>query len=157
QRLADAHVQSMRVYEQVRTHKKEPDGRVGPDAAFLATFELALSARSDAVARARQPIDDALGDPERFGERQLAALRVIDASLDELQRLVEEDEASEPSQVLVDASKQNRIDQLFKALQVESKTAVAELRAEVGEARQKTETRTLMLMAAIGVLGVLAT
>lgn len=157
QRLADAHVQSMRVYEQVRTHKKEPDGRVGPDAAFLATFELALSARSDAVARAREPIDDALGDPERFGERQLAALRVIDASLDELQRLVEEDEASEPSQVLVDASKQNRIDQLFKALQVESKTAVAELRAEVGEARQKTETRTLMLMAAIGVLGVLAT
>jgi two-component system NtrC family sensor kinase len=155
QRLAEAHVQSVRVYSEVRTHQKQPGEVV--DEAFLGTFELALSARSEGVASAREPIDQALAEPERFGDRQLEALRGIAEALDELQQLVEDDEASDPGRVLVDVSTQNRIDQLFKSLAVQSKGAVEELGEEVVQARQKTETRTLMLMAAVAVLGALAT
>jgi signal transduction histidine kinase len=160
QRLAEAHVQSVRIHEQVRTHQKQQEQaepRVAPDPAFLANFQIALGARSDAVARAREPIDEALSEAERFGERQLEVLRGIDDALDELQRLVEEDEVSDPAQVLVGVSTQNRITQLFKSLTVQSESAVEAMRDEVADARQKTENRTLMLMAAVAVLGALAT
>ena len=160
QRLAEAHVQSVRIYETVRTHQKEqesPPAVTGPDPAFVATFEVALSARSDGVARAREPIDAALAEPERFGEGQLAALREIQAALDSLQERVEDDELRDPAQVLVEGPKQNEIQQLFKSLEVQSKTAVEELSEEVGQAREQTERRTLFLMAAVMVLGVAAT
>lgn len=160
QRLAEAHVQAVRVHEQIRTHQKqnETTGADRPDAAFLATFMVALDARNAGIARAREPIDDALADPARYGgDEQLEELRGIQASLDELQNLAALDEMVDPAQVLIDIQTQAQITQLFKSLAAQSKRAIEELRDEVREARAKTERLMLGLTMLTSALGVLAT
>ena len=160
QRLAQAHVQAVRVHEQIRTQQKRSDELSAgqPDPAFLANFEIALDARNRGIARAREPIDDALADPERYGgHEQLGELRGIQTSLDELQNLAALDEMVDPMQVLRDVQTGNQITQLFKSLAAQSKQAVEELRDEVRSAQVKTERLTLGLTLITTVLGVLAT
>lgn len=156
QRLAAAHVQAVRVHEQVRTHQSEAAVDTLDDA-FLSNFSIALRARSTSVVAAREPVDATLEEPSGFGEGQLRALQEIQASLDQLQELVVADELVSPTAVLDDIHTQNRIAQLFKTLAVQSETAVQELDAEVSEAREQTERRTVLLIAAVAVLGALAT
>ncbi len=155
QRLAAAHVQAVRVHEQVRTHQSEAVDTL--DDAFLSNFSIALRARSTSVVAAREPVDATLGEPSGFGAGQLQALEEIQRSLDQLQELVVQDELATPTEVLVDIQTQNRITQLFKTLAVQSETAVQELDAEVAEAREQTERRTVLLVGAVAVLGILAT
>ncbi|MEM6290008.1 MAG: HAMP domain-containing sensor histidine kinase [Myxococcota bacterium] len=155
QRLATAHVQAVRVHEQVRTHQSESVDTL--DDAFLSNFSIALRARSTSVVAAREPVDNTLASPAGFGDPQLEALQEIRASLDELQELAELDEIASPTEVLVDIQTQNRITQLFKTLAVQSESAVEELEAEVADAREQTEQRTVLLIAAVAVLGALAT
>lgn len=155
QRLATAHVQAVRVHEQVRTHQSESVDTL--DDAFLSNFSIALRARSSSVVAAREPVDATLMEPAGFGQGQLDALQEIHDSLDELQELVMLDEMATPTEVLVDIQTQNRITQLFKSLAVQSEAAVAELEREVSEAREQTERRTVLLVLAITILGALAT
>ncbi len=155
QRLAAAHVQAVRVHEQVRTHQSDSVDTL--DDAFLSNFSIALRARSESVVAARDPVDATLAEPVGFGSRQLDALEEIRSSLDELQELVELDEIASPTEVLVDIQTQNRITQLFKTLAVQSEAAVEELDTEVAEAREQTEQRTVLLVLAVAVLGALAT
>lgn len=155
QRLAAAHVQAVRVHEQVRTHQSDA---VDPlDDVFLSNFSIALRARSTSVVAAREPVDATLDEPAGFGEGQLKALQEIQASLDELQELVVDDEMVTPTEVLVDIKTQDRVAQLFKTLAVQSEAAVQELGAEVAEAREQTERRTVLLVGAVAILGALAT
>lgn len=155
QRLAAAHVQAVRVHEQVRTHQSQAVDTL--DDAFLSNFSIALRARSTSVVAAREPVDATLEEPSGFGEGQLEALQKIQASLDQLQELVVNDEVVPPTEVLVDIHTQTQIDQLFKTLAVQSEAAVQELDAEVADAREVTERRTVMLVVAVAVLGALAT
>ena len=155
QRLAAAHVQAVRVHEQVRTHQSEAVDTL--DDAFLSNFSIALRARSTSVVAAREPVDATLEEPAGFGEGQLRALQQIQASLDQLQALVVADEVVSPTEVLVDIHTQNQIAQLFKTLAVQSEAAVQELDAEVAQAREQTERRTVLLIGAVAVLGALAT
>ncbi len=155
QRLSAAHVQAVRVHEQVRTHQAEAVDTL--DDAFLSNFSIALRARSTSVVAARETVDATLGQPGGFGQGQLHALEDIQRSLDQLQELVEQDELATPTEVLVDIQTQNRITQLFKTLAVQSETAVQELDAEVAQARKQTERRTVLLVLAVAVLGALAT
>ena len=155
QRLAAAHVQAVRVHEQVRTHQSASVDTL--DDAFLSNFSIALRARSTSVVAAREPVDATLEEPSGFGEGQLKALQEIQASLDQLQELVVNDELVPPTEVLVDIHTQAQIDQLFKTLAVQSDAAVQELDAEVTDAREATERRTVMLVVAVAVLGALAT
>ena len=155
QRLAAAHVQAVRVHEQVRTHQSEAVDTL--DDAFLSNFSIALRARSTSVVAAREPVDATLREPSGFGDSQLQALQEIQRSLDQLQELVVNDEVVTPTEVLVDIQTQNQITQLFKTLAVQSETAVQELDAEVAEAREQTERRTVLLVGAVAVLGALAT
>jgi signal transduction histidine kinase len=155
QRLAAAHVQAVRVHEQVRTHQTQAVDTL--DDAFLSNFSIALRARSTSVVAAREPVDATLLEPAGFGEGQLRALQEIQRSLDKLQELVVNDEVVTPTEVLVDIQTQNRITQLFKTLAVQSEAAVQELDAEVAEAREQTERRTVLLVGAVAVLGALAT
>lgn len=155
QRLAGAHVQAVRVHEQVRTHQTQAVDTL--DDAFLSNFSIALRARSTSVVAAREPVDVTLLEPSAFGDGQLEALLEIQRSLDQLQELVVNDEVVTPTEVLVDIQTQNQITQLFKTLAVQSETAVQELDAEVAEAREETERRTVLLVGAVAVLGALAT
>lgn len=155
QRLAAAHVQAVRVHEQVRTHQSPSVDTL--DDAFLSNFSIALRARSTSVVAAREPVDATLEEPSGFGEGQLEALQEIQASLDQLQELVVNDEVVPPTEVLVDIHTQAQIDQLFKTLAVQSDAAVQELDAEVTDAREATERRTVLLVVAVAVLGALAT
>ncbi len=155
QRLAAAHVQAVRVHEQVRTHQSQAVDTL--DDAFLSNFSIALRARSTSVVAAREPVDATLEEPSGFGEGQLRALQEIQASLDQLQELVVNDEVVTPTEVLVDIQTQMQITQLFKTLAVQSEAAVQELEAEVAEARDQTERRTVLLVGAVAVLGILAT
>lgn len=155
QRLAAAHVQAVRVHEQVRTHQTQAVDTL--DDAFLSNFSIALRARSTSVVAAREPVDVTLLEPSGFGDGQLEALLEIQRSLDQLQELVVNDEVVTPTEVLVDIQTQNQITQLFKTLAVQSETAVQELDAEVAEAREQTERRTVLLVGAVAVLGALAT
>lgn len=158
QRLAEAHVQAVRVHEQVRRRQKqEVEGGQLPDPAFLKTFTVALRARREQVARARDPIDAALQQPDRFGPGQLEALQTINGALDELEALVERDEVADPVDVLGDVQTQSRVDSLFKSLAVQSRDAVDELGQEVAAERERGEQRTLLLLAAVAALGLLAT
>jgi two-component system, NtrC family, sensor kinase len=159
QRLADAHVQAVRVHEQIRTHQKrneEPGS--SPDPAFLSAFGEALNARNAGIAKAREPIDDALREPERYGgEEQLEELRGIQSSLDELETLAALDEMVDPLQVLLDIQTQNQITQQFRSLGSQSTRAVEDLRDEVRRAQVEAERLTLGLTLVTTVLGVLVT
>jgi two-component system, NtrC family, sensor kinase len=159
QRLADAHVQAVRVHEQIRTHKQaEAAVALGPDAKFLENFRMALEERNARIARAREPIDDALRTPGRYGdEEQLAELRKIQVSLDQLQAEADLDETFNPFEVLHDVRTQSRITQLFESLAGQSGRAVVELSNEVRAAQQQTERLTLGLTLATTLVGVLAT
>lgn len=159
QRLAAAHVQAVRVHEQIRTHQHDGEGLEPEiDAAFLNNFEIALTTRNQSIALARQPIDEALGDPARYGgEEQLEDLRRIQALLNELEDRVALDELDDPRAVLSDVQTQNQITQLFKSLSAQSSAAIGELRAEVRAAQVETERLTIGLTLATTILGVLAT
>lgn len=163
QRLAHAHVQAVRIHEQIRTSQKQSErvggmGSTGPDAAFLENFKMALEERNARIAKARGPIEDALHNPERYGgEAQLEELRKIQESLDELQAEADLDQTFDPLEVLQDVRTQSRITQLFESLAVQSGNAVEELSDEVRRAQQQTERLTLGLTLATTMLGVLAT
>lgn len=156
QRLATAHVQAVRVYEQVRTHQNQDAELQRPEPAFLANFEIALRARSELVAEAREPVDLALREPERFGAAQLVVLGEIRTALDELQELAERDEMAEPGNVLGQVQTHSRISQLFVSLAGSSRKAVDELGRELASEREDSEQRTLLLVAAVALLGGLA-
>lgn len=165
QQLAEAHVQAVRIGEQVRTHSTQQSQaqRTGPavasppDPAFVATFVAALDARRTMIAEARAPIEGALADPARFGgAEQLADLREIESSLDALQGLIALDEVVDPLDVLVDIHSQRRIEQLFESLARHSNEAVVQLRQRVQATRERTEQLTLALMVAVAILDGLA-
>ncbi|MBX7083477.1 MAG: HAMP domain-containing histidine kinase [Nannocystaceae bacterium] len=152
-RLAQAHVQAVRIGEQVRTHqRREP--AVPDDPGFTKNFDAALQARASMVEAAREPIDAALREPERFGgEDELAELRRIQASLDQLQSLVV---TREVDAVLADVRAQGQIEQLFESLRAQSGNAIEELRDEVQRARTRAERWTLGLAIVTLIVGVLA-
>lgn len=161
--LADGHVQSVRIVEQVRTYQSTRGERAGPDVglqlgpAFEANFQEALSARNDYIAKARTTIDEALADPERFGAAEpRQELRGIQALLEELEVLAAHDEEVEPRQVLQDVRGQGQIEQRFKQLAFESREAVEQLRREVEVAQTRTEQLTLGLTLGVSALGLVA-
>ena len=161
--LADGHVQSVRIVEQVRTYQSTRGERTGPDVglqlgpAFEANFQEALSARNDYIAKARTTIDEALADPERFGAAEpRQELLGIQASLEELEALAARDEEVEPRQVLQDVRGQGQIEQRFKQLAFESREAVEQLRREVQDAQTRTERLTLGLTLGVSALGLAA-
>lgn len=161
--LADGHVQSVRIVEQVRTWQGNQGERTGPDVglqlgpAFEANFQEALSARNDMIAKARATIDAALADPDRFGAVEpRQALRGIRDLLDELEELAARDETVEPRQVLQDVRGQGQIEQRFKQLANTSQEAVEQLRHEIQVAQTRTERLTLALTFGVLALGVLA-
>lgn len=161
--LADGHVQSVRIVEQVRTFQSSRGERVGPDVglqlgpAFEANFQEALSARNDYIARARATIDEALADPERFGAAEpRQELQEIRTLLEELETLAARDEEVEARQVLQDVRGQGQIEQRFKQLASESREAVEQLRREVQDAQTRTERLTLALTLGVSALGLAA-
>lgn len=163
QTLADGHVQSMRIVEQVRTYQTTQAGRTGPDVglqlgpAFEANFRQALSARNEKITTARTIIDEALADPARFGAAEpRQELRGIQALLEELDQLAARDQQVEPRQVLQDVRGQGQIEQRFKQLAIESHEAVEQLRHEVQAAQTRTERLTLGLTLAVSALGLAA-
>lgn len=154
--LADGHVQSVRIVEQVRTWQGNQGERAGLQLGptFEANFQEAVSARNEMIARARVNIDEALAEPERFGAAEpLEELRGIRASLEELEALAGLDEMVEPRQVLQDVRGQGQIEQRFKQLAVESREAVEQLRREVEVAQTRTERLTLGLTLGVSALG----
>lgn len=161
--LADGHVQSVRIVEQVRTYQSTRGERAGPDVglqlgpAFEANFQEALSARNDYIAQARTTIDEALADPERFGAAEpRQELRGIQVLLEELEALAARDEEVEPRQVLQDVRGQGQIEQRFKQLAFESREAVEQLRREVQVAQTRTEQLTLGFTLGVSALGLAA-
>ncbi len=153
-RLAEAHVQAVRIGEQVRTRQRKPEAPIEP--AFKANFAAALEIRAQLVSQAREPIDAALLDPERFGgEEELAELRRIQELLSQLQVLVTEPASTQV--VLEDVRAQGQIEQLFEALRAQSGLAIEELRDEVLDAQHRTERWTVGLAFATLVIGVIAT
>jgi two-component system, NtrC family, sensor kinase len=153
-RLAEAQVQAVRIGEQVRTRQRQPAAAM--DGAFRANFESALRIRAQLVGQAREPIDAALADPDRFGgEEELAELRRIQEGLSQLQVLVGESAPTEV--VLEDVRTQGQIEQLFEALRAQSGRAIEELRDEVLDAQDRTERWTVGLAFATLVIGVIAT
>jgi signal transduction histidine kinase len=164
QKLAEAHVQSVRIGEQVRTHQLQAQRAPGPevvpppDAAFSANFVVGLAQRRARIAEARAPVDDALADPARFGGAdQLEELRELQESLVDLESLSALDEMVDPADVLVDILTQRQIEQSFESLAKRSNQAIATLRQQLRETRAETERLTLGLTAAVAVIGVLAT
>ena len=158
QRLAWAHVQAVRVHQQMHTHDKQVDGALAPDAKFLENFRMALEERNSRIAMAREPIDDALRTPGRYGGvEQLADLRSLQESLDRLQAEADLDETFDPLEVLQDVRTQSRITKLFESLAIQSGKAVVELSNEVRAAQQQTERLTLGLTFATTLVGFLAT
>ena len=153
-RLAEAHVQAVRIGEQVRTRQRQPAGTM--EAAFRANFESALRIRAQLVSQAREPIDAALADPERFGgEEELAELRRIQEGLSQLEVIIGAPATTEV--VLEDVRAQGQIEQLFEALRAQSGRAIEELRDEVLDAQHRTERWTLALAFATLAIGVVAT
>jgi two-component system NtrC family sensor kinase len=161
QNLADGHVQSVRIVEQVRTYQstrgERPDLGLQLGPAFEANFQEALSARNDMIARARATIDGALADAEQFGaaepRQELHGLR---ASLEQLETLAARDEEVEPREVLQDVRGQGQIEQRFKQLATESREAVEQLRRQVQDAQTRTERLTLALTLFVSALGLVA-
>ncbi len=153
-RLAEAHVQAVRIGEQVRTHAER--GAAGSvDTGLRATLEVALQTRAAMVLEAREPIDEALGDPDRFGgAEELAELSRIQESLTQLESLVAA--PGSVDKVLADLRAQGQIEQLFEALGSQSGRAIEELRGEVQLARERAERWTLGLAIATFVVGGLA-
>lgn len=153
-RLAEAHVQAVRIGEQVRTHH---DGAGKPlDEGLRATLGVALQTRAAMVAAAREPIDAGLRDPERFGgPEESAELERIGESLGHLQTLVVV--PSTVTAVLDDVRTQRQIEQLFEALRAQSGRAIEELGDEVQQARTRAERWTLGLAAATLVVAAAAT
>lgn len=154
-RLAEAHVQAVRIGEQVRTHQRS-GGAEPVDPGRRSTLALALQTRAAMVAAAREPIDVALGEPERFGgDDELAEVSRIQQSLTQLEALVAT--PSTVDEVLSDVRTQGQIEQLFEALGAQSGRAIEELRGEVQDARERAERWTLGLAVATFVVGALAT
>jgi signal transduction histidine kinase len=151
-RLAEAHVQAVRIGEQVRTH-----GTGKPiDDGLRSTLGIALQTRAAMVAAAREPIDAALRDPERFGgPEESAELENIGESLGHLQSLVAVPGSVDA--VLGDVRTQRQIEQLFEALRGQSGRAIEELGDEVQQARTRAERWTLGLAAATLVVAAAAT
>lgn len=161
--LADGHIQSVRIVEQVRTYQTTRAERTGPDVglqlgpAFEANFQQALSARNDKITTARAVIDEALADLDRFGAAEpRQELREIQAQLEQLELLAARDEVVEPRQVLQDVRGQGQIEQRFKQLALQSGEAVEQLRREVQVAQTRTEQLTLGLTLAVSALGLVA-
>jgi signal transduction histidine kinase len=157
QRLADAHVQAVRVGEQVRRHAEQ--SRLGPeaphlDSQFLGNFAEALEERERLIREARAPIDDALRNPKRLGgPEQLAELRGMQASLNELERLVTLDGIVDARLVLEDQRTENQIVKLFRSLAGQSSRAIVELQFEVREGQRRAERLTLGLTLAAAIVG----
>ena len=159
QRLASAHVQAVRIGEQVRTHDTQAstDPDVRPDEPFLGTFAYALEERDAKIAAARAPIDDALAEPEQFGgEDQLRKLEEIQSLLDELQGLARLDGLVDPADVLRDLRTQTQIERLLQQLAKNSSTAIEELRHAYQRTQEAAQWLTLGLTLGITVAGVLA-
>jgi signal transduction histidine kinase len=161
--LAEGHVQSVRIVEQVRTWQSTRGERTGPDVglqlgpAFEANFQIALSARRDYIAKAHATIEEALADPERFGAAEpRQELAGIEARLEELEALAARDEGLEPRKVLQDVRGQSQIEQQVKQLAFESREAVEQLRREVQVAQTRTERLTLGLTLGVSALGLAA-
>lgn len=157
--LADGHVQSVRIVEQVRTWQGNQGERTGLQLgpAFEANFQEALHARNDLIVRARATIDAALADSELFGAVEpRQGLRGIRDRLEELEELAVRDEVVDPRQVLQDVRGQGQIEQRFKQLASMSQEAVEQMRRDVQLAQTRTERLTLMLTLAVSALGVLA-
>jgi two-component system, NtrC family, sensor kinase len=160
--LAAAQVQAVRIGEQVRTRQYQaehggPALAPPPDAAFLRNFSAALEERRARVTAARDPIDDALEEPERYGgSEQLVELQEIQVSLDRLDGLVAGDHVRDPEEVLVDVRSQRQIEQLLESLAAQSQHAVDSLREELRGTRERTALLTLALSACVAALGGLA-
>lgn len=161
--LAEAHVQSVRIGEQVRTHQFQAQRAPGPeivpppDAAFLANFAAGLAERRDRIAEARAPVDHALANPAGFGGAQsLEPLRQLEESLDDLESLVALDELVDPGDVLVDILTQRQIEQAFEQLAQRADEAIDALNEEVRATRARTEQLTLALSGAVAIIGLLA-
>ncbi|MCX4242785.1 sensor histidine kinase [Paraliomyxa miuraensis] len=158
--LADGHVQSQRIFEQVRTWEREgngvPEEERELERDFEETFRLALSTRNDDIAKAQTTIDAALADPERFGAAEpRQELREIQDLLAELEELAARDEAAEPRQVLQDVRGQGQIQQKFKKIEAKSQEAIEQVRGEIQQAQVRTERLTVGLTLGVATLAVL--
>lgn len=160
QHVASAHVQAVRIGEQVRTHDRQALGGpevLRPDDSFLANFAVGLEERDTKIAEARAPIDDALAEPEQFGgEEQVRKLEEIQALLDELQGLARLDGLVDPEDVLRDVRTQTQIERLLQQLAQKSSRGIEELREAYQRTQELAQWLTLGLTLGITIAGVLA-
>ncbi len=168
QNLASAHVQAVRIGEQVRTSSRgrgEPDDKFDPptnasdparfDDTFLATFRVGLEDRNARIAAAGAPIEDALADPDRFGgSEQLQQLEEIQGLLEKLDGLAQPEAELDPATVLVDVRTQGQIEQLFEQLGKKSDHAIDELRSAYQDTQVLVQWLTLGLTLGITVMGI---
>jgi len=162
QHLASAHVQAMRVGEQVQSRSRDnvelgTKDPAAPTDSFLLNFEEALEVRNAAIAEARAPVDGALDDPGRFGGKdQLELLQEIQSELDELERLAQVGSKVDPARVLDDVRRQGQIEQVFKQLATRSSDAIEELRRGYQDTQVLAQWLTLGLTLGVTIAGVLA-
>jgi len=164
EKLSAAHVQAVRIGEQVRRFNDErvsperPPSRLDPVTA--GTLSEGLELRTRLVREARSLLDEALADSERFGgvgETALAELRALDRAVTQLEDLVVWDEQVDPIDVLSEVRTQNEIHRGFNELETVSSIAIANLRAEVRDVQRRSERLTLALTFAVGLLAAIAT
>ncbi|MCH9681989.1 MAG: HAMP domain-containing histidine kinase, partial [Deltaproteobacteria bacterium] len=152
--LAEANVQAARVGAYVETWQREPTLL---EPTFEVDFHEALMTRNEYIEKAREPIDDALVDPDRLGGAEpLEELRALRRALEELQTLAELPATLDTREILADVRTQTQIEQSFKDLGNDSRAAIERLRREVQDAQDRAEGLTLALTFVVSALGVLA-
>lgn len=154
QSLAEAHVQAQRVGVQVQNWQDKAE-EASPT--FEANFRTALNARNRNIDDALTIVDEALANTEPIGAADsVEQLKEIRATLDELRNLAALDEIVDARAVLQDVRTQNRIESLFKLLARQSNQAIGQLRREVQDAQERSESLTVILTLVVAALGVLA-
>ncbi len=160
--LATAHLQAMRIGQQVAAHQAgiEP---AGGSAARRRAFQVALAERLRAVRAARAPIRRALvSNAVTAHERAGRDLAEIDALLADLEALVE-GASDDPDAVLSDVRRQAQVERMFQLLSERSRRAIDGLRDDVEDARRRTErilgalALVMALLSVVVVAGVVVT
>lgn len=161
--LASAHIQAVRIGEQVHTHQgRALADRGAPeiprvDDAFLATFGVGLDHRNAEIAAARAPVEHAIADSSRFsGVGQRQRLQEILVLLDDLENLARVDAVVEPADVLEDVRTQGQIEQLFEQLGAKSDLAIEELRSDYRDTQVLVQWMTLGVTLGTTAIGILA-
>ncbi len=159
-RLAAAHLQAMRIGQQVARAQEQAQlapHAGGLDDAAAGTFQVALEERARLVRAAKEPIERALAAQETTDDEQVRRdLQELAARLSQLEALVSVPDDVEPRKVLQDPRTQARVERLFQALSERSRQAITTLERDVQRAQRRTERLTLALTAVMALLGALA-